>query len=482
MLSLPNAKKAKLDDESSSSQFEAASSPVLPAKDDVHPLLQTFGFGKKIPIGFDDDLGKALYELGAEAICNGTIPLDLARTANMVHTTSSDVTFGTVLAPNIPALLSVTKPSPFGKGDQTVFDDSVRKGLELTADLFSIDHEDTLLEPIKQQVHEKLFPGMAQISFKRYKMAIYQEGGHFEFHRDTMHATNHQATLLIEVRSAHEGGSFVIDHDGKLFEKSFACSAEDAGKVDGKELTWIAFYTDAKHKVESVTSGVRIVIQYDVYVEVLKNEKDDKKDDKSDDKKDAYGELKDEQPLQLSTTTLDKKFSFPTISPVGLENVLYHLKDCVRGLGGCIVLPLYHFYTSTSIKAQYLKNADRQLLIGILSTGEYEVGLSPVIVDACGSMRTGFFKDMEYCMISAQLTDPMTIAYVKYDPVMKAFQTTPIEPTSPLNQMTKKTAMIITSRESARVLSCESFIEYTGNEAQPASYKYYHGVMVIRKK
>ena len=56
-----------------------------------------------------------------------------------------DEGLGTLLQPDVDRILAIAKPSPFGQGNNTVFDDNVRKGLELVASQFSITHEDELL-------------------------------------------------------------------------------------------------------------------------------------------------------------------------------------------------------------------------------------------------------------------------------------------------------------------------------------------------
>ena len=278
-----------------------------------HPLLRSFQYGSPMKLVFGSPLGDALKHATTDSICSGDISVQLATKAAIRLLPGNQQSLGSLLQPHVDKILELTKPSHFGKGDQTVYDETVRKGLELVADQFSIDNEQSILQNIKQEIHEKLFPslpgGVEAIMLKRYKMALYQEGGHFQFHRDSLHADNHQATLLVEVRSAHEGGKFVIDHAGayskrlallqdmqpssdlkaptpaapettkltaqekkRLSEeeqkKYHGCSYFDFNKIDDakKPLKWLAFYTDALHMVERVESGTRIVIQYDVYL------------------------------------------------------------------------------------------------------------------------------------------------------------------------------------------------------------------------
>jgi hypothetical protein len=210
------------------------SNPIPLPPNDLHPVLREHSFGS-FSIDFKNPLGPILYDI--ESIVAGKLPVNIASaavmsTANCITddhgaTTTAKVPLGTMFTPDVEPLLQLTKPSPFGKGDATVFDEAIRKGLKLTADQFTIENEETLLNQIKPEIQEKLFPFMKEITFKRYKMALYQQGGHFDFNCDSVHATNHQATLLIEVRSAHEGGKLLIDHDGNVFKWSLDTQTND---------------------------------------------------------------------------------------------------------------------------------------------------------------------------------------------------------------------------------------------------------------
>jgi hypothetical protein len=55
---------------------------------------------------------------------------------------------------------------------------------------------------------------LVDVTVKFYKLAIYETGGHFEKHRDTIHSNKHKATLLIEVKSYHEGGNLILEKNG----------------------------------------------------------------------------------------------------------------------------------------------------------------------------------------------------------------------------------------------------------------------------
>jgi hypothetical protein len=237
-----------------------------------------------------------------------------------------------------------------------------------------------------------------------------------------------------------------------------------------------------------VTSGTRIVIQYDIYVnprEVEEIEEPDmmaiigNQEPKS--SRIGYGndyEEDDEYPPAYISSTVEKDFKRPKASMAVLQKVIQMLDSQLKANKyEKIVIPLFHLYTSSSIKAEYLKNTDRELLIALLSTGRFEVGLSPLTVDA-ESSYDGVYKYYESCCFSASLTGPLSMAYTRFDHATGSFAARTVSKTDDLINRTDLYTMVYTRRENVKELSFTSYIEYVGNEAQPARYKYFHGVMI----
>ena len=107
-------------------------------------------------------------------------------------------------------------------------------------------------------------------------MQIYQEGGKFERHKDTIHAPNHYATLVVNVPNSFTGGELVLykdsyrNEENKLENENILHTCKFTGWDEGS----ILFLSDIDHEVKPVKSGIRIVLQYDVYIE----DKEDKED------------------------------------------------------------------------------------------------------------------------------------------------------------------------------------------------------------
>jgi hypothetical protein len=206
--------------------------------------------------------------------------------------------------------LEASIPSPFGKGENTVFDENVRKGKEIKADQieFSVTERgssrklvsehplnDFIRERILHCTEKNFLSPDAEVEF--YKLAIYEPGGHFQTHRDTVHSADHKATFLLEVRSEHNRGALNLIKNGTTVEWDLSATAveshdksqslEDEFIVEMPEeknetektkrareedfpLKWILFYTDIEHSIAPVNSGIRMVLQFNVYDRSIK--------------------------------------------------------------------------------------------------------------------------------------------------------------------------------------------------------------------
>jgi predicted 2-oxoglutarate/Fe(II)-dependent dioxygenase YbiX len=110
-------------------------------------------------------------------------------------------------------------------------------------------------------------PNLQRMTFllpRGKKLAVYKEGGHFGWHIDTTHSNEHHATLLLALNTTWEGGDLKLRHNGVEAVVDMHPKADRHG--EGINLQAVAFYTDTEHKVEPVTKGVRIVLQYDAEV------------------------------------------------------------------------------------------------------------------------------------------------------------------------------------------------------------------------
>ena len=163
---------------------------------------------------------------------------------------------GTLDNLKIQDIMTLAQPSSFGLGDKTVYDENVRKANEIKADRIKL----RLDCPGEVQ---NMAPTGYEIDANLYKLAIYEKDGFFAEHCDTQHAKNHLGTLVICLPVPHEGGAFILTDDGNELRLPF-----DELIKDGK-IPWVSFYTDVKHKVEVVKSGVRMTLQFDLTVQKI---------------------------------------------------------------------------------------------------------------------------------------------------------------------------------------------------------------------
>eukprot|EP01133_Synstelium_polycarpum_P013627 gene13627-16043_t len=202
---------------------------------------------------FDCQLSSLLNKLEVPNCIVGTKFQDKKRTI----TIDNVIKAGTLSEPDVPALIKLATRSPFGKGSETVFDEQVRRGLQIEGHRIKV--EDVYVCGIPPKVLNMLASPGAVIEPKLYKIHIYEQGGHFNTHIDTPHASNHIGTLVLAMGSDYQGGEFIIE-----------CGDETKTvKLDiNGPNQWIMFYNDCRHRVAHVTSGVRVVMQFDLYQEV----------------------------------------------------------------------------------------------------------------------------------------------------------------------------------------------------------------------
>jgi hypothetical protein len=179
---------------------------------------------------------------------------------------------GTLGNPMVSALLQASSESSFGKGGDTVYDENVRKGREIKADRMGFKftvNESSIRETVIQQfgvtknnfldyVRDMISKNnkdqflSSDIDVQFYKLAIYEPGGHFQTHRDTVHSADHKATLLLEVKSDHKGGMLTLQKNGtKVFWNLGNYEAPKAGvgdTDDSEDEFTLAFYKERQEK------------------------------------------------------------------------------------------------------------------------------------------------------------------------------------------------------------------------------------------
>ncbi|RYP13933.1 hypothetical protein DL767_010525 [Monosporascus sp. MG133] len=142
-----------------------------------------------------------------------------------------------LIARDAEAIKTHCQQAPFGRGDQTVVDTSVRKTWELNTEQFRCSNPawNPYLNTLLQEVAKSL--GMpASVRAEPYKLLLYKEGSFFRRHKDSEKAPDKNCVL------ATSGPS------------TFG-------------LTALAWYSDVTHEIKEITSGYRLVLTYNIIQE-----------------------------------------------------------------------------------------------------------------------------------------------------------------------------------------------------------------------
>ncbi len=159
----------------------------------------------------------------------------------------------------IAALIGCATRAPYGRGEATILDESVRKVWQVTPDHVRISGKSWAANfgTILQQVSRGLGCEGLEVSAEIYKLLVYDTGGFFLAHRDTEKATGMFGTLIVALPSAHRGGELVIRHAGR------EVTVEVSG-AEVSEMGYAAFYADCEHEVRPITAGNRVCLVYNL--------------------------------------------------------------------------------------------------------------------------------------------------------------------------------------------------------------------------
>jgi hypothetical protein len=250
-------------------------------------------------------------------------------------------------------------------------------------------------------------------------VAIYETGGHFQTHRDTVHSPDHKATLLIEVRADHKGSILKLNKNDSEIEWDLASPEEEEEeeeevstvdefmidptkpqqikkKPDPKEvysnqpLNWILFYTDIEHSISPVTEGVRMVLQFDVYNHSGESEEEEEvEDDTDDDSNDDYeceSEYEDIFEASKSLPQLSAAYGKKEI----ISKIITILENQTTS-EQALVVPYYFLYSSQSLLPRQLKSIDQQLFNNLVKAG-FTVAVVSILLTATTDYETGKFS------------------------------------------------------------------------------------------
>lgn len=161
---------------------------------------------------------------------------------------------------------TVAEKAPFGRGPATLVDESVRKAWQIDPNKVTLSGEawdETVADIVKEACYKL---GISNENVRKlgieahlYKVLLYEEGGHFKPHKDTVKEEGMFGTLVLQLPSVFKGSDSHVVHQGQklCFELS---------KDSEASFRYMAFYADCTHEILPVTEGVRFCMVYNLVV------------------------------------------------------------------------------------------------------------------------------------------------------------------------------------------------------------------------
>jgi hypothetical protein len=158
------------------------------------------------------------------------------------------------------ALKQHCEQAPYGKGEETVVDTSVRRVWRLTPDRFTLTNPDweKFVRQTVRQVQEELGLKGQKLQSHLYDLLLYEPGSFFLPHRDGEKLDRMVATLVVVLPSAFEGGELVVRHEGQEQTIDFG------GAQSRFRIHFAAFYADCEHEIRPLRQGHRLCLVYNL--------------------------------------------------------------------------------------------------------------------------------------------------------------------------------------------------------------------------
>ncbi len=170
--------------------------------------------------------------------------------------------------PQIEALVQHATQAPYGRGEETIVDTSVRNVWQIAPAAVKISGKSWAVS--FENILSKVIAGLgcqdAKVSAEIYKLLVYDRGGFFLPHRDTEKTAGMFGTLVLTLPSAHRGGALRIRHADREV-------TVEADATDPSEISFAAFYADCEHEVLPVQEGSRVCLVYNLIQESAKHKK-----------------------------------------------------------------------------------------------------------------------------------------------------------------------------------------------------------------
>lgn len=159
----------------------------------------------------------------------------------------------------IASIVRQAERAPYGRGEETIVDTSVRNVWQIAPGKVKIGGKSWApnFESILSKVRAGLGCDESSVSAELYKLLVYDRGGFFLPHRDTEKTHGMFGTLVVTLPSMYRGGALRIRHAGREV-------TVDTNAADPSELSYVAFYADCEHEALPLREGNRICLVYNL--------------------------------------------------------------------------------------------------------------------------------------------------------------------------------------------------------------------------
>ena len=297
-------------------------------------------------------------ELDAKAWAAGAVHGDFELTVD------GEKTVDTLERESIETLAALGHPAPFGQGEHTVYDESVRRCTQIEGGRVQASGAGWrgACDAIRAALATEMGLAGCDIEIEVHKLLLYDVSGHFDSHADTEKSEGMIASAVVVAESDHAGGALVMAH-----------REAEARLIDGQAprgyVQWAVWYADVAHRVEPVRSGHRVALALNV----------------------RLGASRPLEARPIRDRRLDESLWTRTFED---HHTMWARRAGLRGTGARqyarkLVWLLGHRYTEPGLKAELLKGADRQLaaLLGA-GRGSERALLGWIEIRTVGDART----------------------------------------------------------------------------------------------
>ncbi len=153
------------------------------------------------------------------------------------------------------------KQAPYGKGQKTLVDPSVRRVWQLDPDRFSLTNPEwpQFLRDAVKTVQRELGLEKQKLESHLYNLLLYEPGSFFLPHRDGEKLDRMVATLVVVLPSSFTGGELVVRHEGEERVIDFG-----RAEFNPFHTHFAAFYADCEHEVRPLRTGYRLCLVYNL--------------------------------------------------------------------------------------------------------------------------------------------------------------------------------------------------------------------------